>query len=378
MPDFDRLASEARQGSRTVRHKKQKSRKRFNLPWQRWFDLAVALLLFATAVYFFTNPFIDTALGTAQAAQPVTSTEIPILPTMAWCLVGSAFGDEADPLPLFDDGSNGDWAAGDGVFVLEAAVVQSGQHSWQVQACEDETIHFPSEMSWLQTAQANENVFFTFDTNNRDYFGNQYFPHQFIHHAYDDTAQFTAVGSFQEWNNSDPNTTLTDLGDETFRLMYRVPAPGDYEGHIVVTGTDAGYGANGRSVQPASFQFTTDTPNQRIFFMLDQESGQMSILYNPRGVYNFLAFGGGAYIIAVLLLLIAAAFVLRVVRYQLIHDPRRHVERPCPQCGHPDPKRVRRSSSERLISTVLRMPMRRYQCRTCGWSGNRFDQHHLL
>ncbi len=49
-------------------------------------------------------------------------------------------------------------------------------------------------------------------------------------------------------------------------------------------------------------------------------------------------------------------------------SPTKHSRRTCPQCGSPT-YRVHRTIADRLLSLV--MPLYRYRCNNCSWSGLR-------
>ncbi|MEW5987056.1 MAG: alpha-amylase family glycosyl hydrolase [Chloroflexota bacterium] len=236
-----------------------------------------------------------------------------------WCLAGSFQGWNNASDPLNDDGLSGDLFADDGVFSLAYTVATAGRHEWKIVECGNWGNAYPANNAWLLTSAANQVVKFTFDTN--DHSGDAgagLVPAQNIVNAWDDAGQvvggrwqvargtegtqgtegttvvgFTAVGDFQGWNNSDPNTALTHVGNGLYRLAYTIAAPGSYIGKVTQTGSwGEQYGADGRSVDGVNLSFTTTTANETIIVLLDTRSGRLTITPNGSGAGNWCVAGG--------------------------------------------------------------------------------------
>ncbi len=154
----------------------------------------------------------------------------------------------------------------------------------------------PASNSWVITSAANQTVTFTFDTN--DYSANAgiaLLPSANIVNVSGDTlpTSFTAVGSFQGWNNADPNTLMEDMGNGFYRLVYTIPSPGSYIGKVVATGTWNAFGADGRSSDALNISFTTTEPEQDVVFMLeDLVERAIAPAASSAGTWWWLGFNG--------------------------------------------------------------------------------------
>jgi len=196
-----------------------------------------------------------------------------------WCLAGDFNGWDNASTPLYDDGANGDLIGGDGVFSLDYTVAEAGDYGWKIVACGGWDTAYPAANAWVSTSEANQVVKFIFDTNDRSAdAGWELLPTQHIVNAWGDVpAGFTAVGSFQGWNNADPATALAAAGGGLYVLAYPIPTPGDHIGKITTTGSWNAFGADGRSTDAANVEFTTTAPNQTAYFLLDVLSGRVLI-----------------------------------------------------------------------------------------------------
>ncbi|MBN1874645.1 MAG: hypothetical protein JXA33_10480 [Anaerolineae bacterium] len=196
-----------------------------------------------------------------------------------WCLAGGMNGWNNSSTPLYDDGTHGDLIGGDGIFSVDYTIATAGTTGWKVVGCGSWDTTYPAKDSWVTTSTADQVVKFTFDTNDHsDDAGWDLLPAQYIVHAFDDEpSTFTAVGDFQDWDNTDPNTVLTAAGPRLYTLAYSVATPGDYSGKITTTGSWNAYGADGRSSDAANVNFTTTAPNQTIYFLLNTATGRMTV-----------------------------------------------------------------------------------------------------
>jgi len=197
-----------------------------------------------------------------------------------WCLAGNFNGWDNTSNPLVDDGTLGDQVAGDGIYSLLYTISVTGHYEWKIVEQGNWAISFPaSGNSWLNTVNENQDILFTFDTNNYSGVpGMIFLPTQNIVNCNDSpSASFTAVGDFQGWDNSNPATQMTDIGDGFYSLVYPVSTPGAYIARIVNTGSWDGFGSDGRSVNLNNIAFSTSLPNEDVTFILDYNSGRVFI-----------------------------------------------------------------------------------------------------
>ena len=257
-----------------------------------------AVRLFLT-IFLAFSLFLSPVASLAQAPTPeffqIAPQTASQLASVEWCVAGDINGWDNSSTHMVDDGTNGDLIADDGVYSVAIAVPTAGTSSWKVVECGNWGNAYPSANSWLTNSVANQLVTFTFDT--KDYSlnaGTALLPATNIVNVTGDTlpTSYTAVGDFQGWNNADPATLMTDMGNGFYRLVYTITAAGSYIGKVVVTGTWNGFGADGRSSDATNINFTTTEPNQDVVFLLDSFSGRMLIEPTSSGTGNWYAAGG--------------------------------------------------------------------------------------
>ncbi len=241
---------------------------------------------------------IQTALATpAGANAPVMTQSAGVqspLAVLNWCVAGSFQGWNNASTPLYDDGTNGDLVAKDGVFSLDVTIPNTGDYEWKAVECGNWGVTRPAANSWFTTTTANQAVKFTIDT--RDHSGDAgaiLLPGWDIVNVWGDTlpTSFTAVGSFQGWNNSDPATLLTPAGNGVYRLAYTIATAGSYIGKIASTGAWRAFGADGRSMDAANVNFTTTLDSQVVIFILDTNTGRLTITPNGANPSNWCVAG---------------------------------------------------------------------------------------
>ena len=196
-----------------------------------------------------------------------------------WCLTGDFNGWDNAASPLYDDGTHGDLLGGDGIFSLDHTIASADRYEWKVVACGSWDPAYPAANAWVHTSTADQEVKFTFDTNDHsDDAGWHLLPTENIVNAGGDTpSDFTAVGDFQGWDNADPTTALQAVGNGLYYRPYQIANAGDYIGKIATTGSWDAFGADGRSKDAANVNFTTTAPNQTVYFLLDPNRGRMMI-----------------------------------------------------------------------------------------------------
>lgn len=241
------------------------------------------------------SPLTPAMLPTAAASPaPVPASPLAITAVLNWCVAGSFQGWDNSSTALFDDGTNGDLVAQDGVFSRDVSIASSGDYEWKAVECGNWGVTRPAANSWFSTSVANQVVKLTLDT--RDHSvdaGLMMLPGWDIVNVWGDTlpASFTAVGSFQGWNNADPATALTSLGNGYYRLAYAIPTAGSYIGKIVATGSWRAFGGDGRSTDAGNVNFTTTQDNQLVIFLLNAYTGRLSVTLNGVGATGWCVAG---------------------------------------------------------------------------------------
>ena len=198
-----------------------------------------------------------------------------------WCAAGDFNGWNANSNPLYDDGTNGDLLGGDGVFTADITIPGAGRSEWKVTNCTWD-LTYPSSNSWLNTTAADQVVKLSFDTNDHSAdAGLDMLPVVNILHAWDSSSSFTAVGSFQGWDNANPETAMTALGHDLYRLDAPIAAASNYEYKVVTTGLWDAIGLDNRSVNADNIPFTTLTDGDVVPFLLDYRSGRVGAFPPP-------------------------------------------------------------------------------------------------
>ncbi|MDY0125139.1 MAG: alpha amylase N-terminal ig-like domain-containing protein, partial [Anaerolineaceae bacterium] len=257
-------------------------------------SLRLSLAIFL-ALSLFLSPAASLAQALTQEIIQNPSQTANQLTAVNWCFASDLNGWNNSSTPMYDDGSNGDYIAGDGVYSMAMSVPTPGTYGWKAVECGNWSNGHPSANSWVTTGSPLQYVTFTLDTN--DYSlnaGMALLPASNIVNVKGDNlpTSYTAVGDFQGWNNSNPATLMTDMGNGFHRLVYTIPTAGSYIGKAVVTGTWNGFGADGRSSDAANINFSTTEPNQDVVFLLDSFSGRMLIEPVSSGIGPWCVAGG--------------------------------------------------------------------------------------
>ena len=176
--------------------------------------------------------------------------------------------------PMYDDGTHGDGAAGDGVFTVLVDVAEAGRYEFKV-ATEDWSTGYPnSGNGWLDTTVADEMVRITFDTNT---YADGWLPETNIIGVSTEPGAWTAVGDWQGWDNANPTTDMGALGGGVYELTTSIASPGSYQCKTVKTGTWDAIGADGRSVNAATAHFETTEADQNVTFSVDAVGGRIQV-----------------------------------------------------------------------------------------------------
>ncbi|MGB9724382.1 MAG: lamin tail domain-containing protein, partial [Chloroflexia bacterium] len=196
---------------------------------------------------------------------------------------------------MYDDGTHGDDVAGDGIYTVVITITTGGRYEFKVDDGNWTDPHPPSN-AWFLTADANQPVKFTFDTNT---YNDGWFPSTLIVNAQDGVTTWTAVGDWQSWNPSDPSTVMSPLGGGLYGYVATIPTAGTHYYKAVRSGTwDAigpQGGEGGRSVNTDNLAFETPVENQRVLFLADVGRAriQVRLLYTnvPVVINEFVAKG---------------------------------------------------------------------------------------
>jgi pullulanase-type alpha-1,6-glucosidase len=216
------------------------------------------------------------ALWPAQSSTAQTSSD--------WCVAGSFQGWNNASHPLNDAGQDGDIFPNDGIYSLNFTIADTGRHEFKIVECGNWDIAYPSQNSWFFTNEVDQTVIFTFDSNDRSGdAGAMLTPSQNIVNVWGDDlpTSFTAVGSFQGWNNANLDTQMSHEGNGIYRLAYEIASSGTYEAKIVATGSwDEQFVLDGRASDGPGIFFTTTEPDQTVIFLLDSRRGR--VVFTPR------------------------------------------------------------------------------------------------
>jgi len=251
------------------------------------------------AIFLALSLFLSPAASLAQAptqeiikTPPKTDNQ---LAAVNWCFAGELNGWNNSSTPMFDDGTNGDFITGDGVYSLAMSISTPGTYLWKAVGCGNWGLAYPSSNSWFSTSVVDQMITFTFDTN--DYSANAgmtLFPATNIVNVTGDTlpTSFTAIGKFQGWDNTNPDSLMTNIGNGFYRLVYTVAEIGPNSGRVVATGTNYSFGVDGRSVGTINFTFTTTEADQDVVFLLDTYTGRMLVELASSSTGTWYAAGG--------------------------------------------------------------------------------------
>ena len=191
-----------------------------------------------------------------------------------WYLRGGFNGWGTDD-PMYDDGSHGDIAAGDGIHTAQVTISEAGRYEFKV-AKEDWSESFPgSGNSWLETSSADETLTVTFDTNS---YSDGWLPETNIIGVSSEPGYWTAVGDWQGWNNSDPASSMSPANDGLYQLNATIPSPGIYQFKAVKTGSWDAIGADGRSINAATATFETTLVDQLVLFQVQAHAGRIQVI----------------------------------------------------------------------------------------------------
>ncbi|MBK9050511.1 MAG: hypothetical protein IPL78_06200 [Chloroflexi bacterium] len=91
---------------------------------------------------------------------------------------------------------------------------------------------------------------------------------------------------------------------------------------------------------------------------------------------SWLVDQGGSQIVGGLLLLLAFPLALLSVRKGVLYNQQLWRRNGCPGCGRDELRRTNRIWLDRILN-ALGIPVRRYICARCHWSGARIDESHL-
>ncbi len=142
--------------------------------------------------------------------------------------------------------------------------------------------------SWVITDDGTATVTFTADS-----IGDGWSPDVNRIGLDEDPGTWTAVGSFQGWDNANPATAMTDMGGGLY--MYEVIglAPGTHYWKAVNTGSWDSISWDERSVNSQNTEFVIDGVNTGAELWVDALGGAVKVVYTPEpATLALLAMGG--------------------------------------------------------------------------------------
>jgi transposase-like protein len=333
--------------------------------------LAIGLFFLAAAIFtFFVNPFTRLGLRTATIAPLAESPELPEPASITgdWCLRGDFYGDGSPPT-LLDDGTQGDIIADDHVYSLEYTIPRAGSYQWQVVNCADATVVYPTDTAWIQTSEDMQSVTFVFDVNEQPDL--LFPPVPYVINASDSTEEYRVVGDFQGWNINDPSFLMKPVDSRLYQQTQQIAFPGTYQGYLVERNSWKAIDAYGRTYAPIPFVFSTQHRDEYVVFLLDTDLGRASVLHEISPFAVGLAFGQIHRYASLALATVSGIFLtIFLVRQRVLHNRKLWLESGCPKCGQHDLMRTHRRRRDRILHK-LRIPVYRYECRSCTWRGVR-------
>ena len=321
----------------------------------------------ATSLPFVQNPIKSTAPTSAST----------------WCVAGSfqpGGGWDNGSTPLYDDGTNGDLVAGDGIYSLDYAVAKAaGYYEWKVFSCGTWNGYSGEEgdNKWLYTTTNPETVKFIFDTNTLT---DGYKPSTNMANVVDSSAAltntWTAVGDWQGWDQNSTATIMNPIAPGLYAVTYTVASAGAHMYKATETGSwSHQFGPDGRSVNSGNYNFTTTSANQVVGFYVDTARGRINAvpagtpgtanwylrgtmngwsgtqdqLYDD-GTHGDLVAGDGVY---------SLDYTFPSDRYISVEDHRQRLEHQLPQqqclavCQHGQPDRQIHARHEYLLRRLV-------------------------
>lgn len=345
------------------------------LPAIPWWREALLGLFLLTAVTAFLNPFatLSAALGhPGQPARPLAFALADESPA-GYCIAGGFQDWDGSSTPLLDDGTSGDAVAGDGIYARTFTLAEPGRALWRVLACGDWNTAVPQENGWVLTTDPNQPITFTFNPALAE---DGFWPDAYAITIDDPLPNAVfVVGSFQArpWDSGDGRTQMKRTSDRQFELVYRVPQPGTYDAYVALPDRSEGVGADGRSVQPLPLQFTTQRAGETVLFQYDAQTNRIAIFSGIPWLLSWLGFAGGAYLLGGIALLGTLVMAVLVGYRRALAWPAWQHTTGCPNCQQPTLRRVNRTKKDYVLN-LLAIPIRRYQCPACGWTGRRIKR----
>ncbi|MCP4418141.1 MAG: hypothetical protein GY805_16075 [Chloroflexi bacterium] len=342
-------------------------------PQLRWWREVLLVVLLITAVIFLINPFPRLAQAQATIAQPKQPLVVtpPAVPETGYCIVGDFQDWNGTSTPLFDDGTEGDQTAGDGIYSRTVTFAEPGRYLWGVLPCGLWELTVPEKKSaWVFATSPNQPITFTFNPTTP---ASNLWPKTYTLFANDMLpARLVAVGSFQNkrWNNKDERTIMEPAENGQFQLAYRVPLSGTYETYISIQGQNEGIGANGRSLEPIPLVFSTKFTGEIVVIQYDDRTDRIAVLYGIPRMLSWLSYDWGAQIIAAISALGALVLGAQLTYRAVVLRPDRQLKAGCPNCQQHDLQRIGRKTADYLLN-IVGVPVRRYRCSHCGWQGRR-------
>lgn len=372
----DRPSRRRRRGERRYRFA---PRKRERSPQLRFWREVLLVLFLIAAVVFLINPFTRLAQAQATIARPQEPLAVtpPQSPESGFCITGDFQEWNGRNTQLFDDGTEGDRTAGDGIYSRTITFAEPGRYLWRVLPCGDWTMAVPEKSAWVFATAPDQPITFTFSPAIP---GSNLWPRAYTFTATDTLpARVAAVGTFQNnrWDSEDPRTEMEPVGNGQFQLAYRVPLPSTYEAYVSVQGRNEGVGASGRSMEPVPLVFSTEFPAEMVVMQYDGRTDRIAVLYGMSYGLSWLGFGWGARILAAVAIVGSLILGAQIAYTRVVLRPEWQYRAGCPNCQQHDLQRISRKSNDYLLETIG-IPVRRYKCSNCGWEGRRIQHnpHH--
>lgn len=133
--------------------------------------------------------------------------------------------------------------------------------------------NLPSGNSWCFT-DANGDITIIYDAN---FYNDGWLPQKDRLGLSTDPATWTAAGSFQGWNNANPDTKMEPQGDGIYMYSGTGLSPGGYEWKAVVTGSWDSISQDNRSVNTQNMPFEIEAASDTFKLYVDAIQGRVKV-----------------------------------------------------------------------------------------------------
>ncbi|MCB8977283.1 MAG: hypothetical protein H6657_07655 [Ardenticatenaceae bacterium] len=275
---------------------------------------------------------------------------------------------------LFDDGTEGDQTAGDGLFARTITFAEPGRYLWRVLPCGDWTQAVPERAAWFFVTTPDQPITFTFRAADVE---SRFWPNTYALTANDTLpARLVAVGTFKmslgTTRTPSPDFSRSTAISSSWLTASRNLAP--IRHMCPCRDVMRAWGPTAVPWRPHPWNSPARVASEWVLFQYDGRSSRIAVLYQIPWWLGWLGFEHGAQIVAALALVGVFVLAVQVINLWFVKRPDWQSSAGCPTCQG-ELRRVNRTTTDYLLGLVG-IPVRRYKCRQCGWQGRRIHRHH--